>query len=140
MNPAELRQLLQHLYERNVFVRLLKMEITAIDVGRTEITMPVDPEIHTNLYGNAHGGALASLADTAMGVACATLGKRVVTLDFNMNFLRGVSIQPAIKAIATVIHNGSRTMVIECDLVDQGDDLVAKARGTFFTIGKFEGV
>lgn len=140
MKPAEIKKLMQHIYDRNVYVNLLKMDIIGAEAGLVEMAMPVDPNIHTNLYGKAHGGSLASLADTAMGVACATLGKRVVTLDFNMNFLRGASIHSTLKAVAKVIHNGSQTMVVECDMFDELNNPITKARGTFFVIGKFEGV
>jgi acyl-CoA thioesterase len=104
-----------------------------------KIAMPVNQDIHTNLYGAVHGGALASLADTAMGIACATVGKRVVTLEFNMNYIRSAIVQPAIEAIGVVIHNGSSTMVTECEILDQENALLAKARATFFIIGQFEG-
>ena len=140
MDLARLKEYLVGTYDSNPYVNLLKMCIADIGDGRAELTMPVIHEVHSNLYGIAHGGALASLVDTAMGVACATVGKRVVTLDLNMNFLRSASVQPAIRAVAIVIHNGSRTMVVECEVFDREDALLAKARATFFVIGQFEGV
>ena len=135
MDYANLKDTLNQKYEKNSFVNLLHMQIVAAREGEIELSMPIQAEIHTNLYGVAHGGSLASLADTAMGIACATFGKRVVTLEMNINFLRGVPIQPAIR----VIHNGSRTIVTECDIYDEENQLMAKARGTFFVIGRFEG-
>lgn len=137
---TNIREFLITNYNHNSFVKLLKMRIDTVGAGRVEITMPVCSDIHTNLYGAAHGGALASLADTAMGIACATLKKRVVTLDLNINYVRGVTVQPAIRAIGVVIHNGSRTIVTECEILDSENVLLAKARGTFFVIGQFEGV
>lgn len=139
MDLAKLKTRLTSTYDHNPFVNLLKMEIGEIGEGQAEILMPVLHELHTNLYGVAHGGALASLADTAMGVACATTGKRVVTLELNMNYLHGPTAQPTIRAIAKVIHNGARTMVVECEVLDQKNALLAKARATFFVIGQFKG-
>lgn len=137
---TKIKEYLNKHYHHNSFVNLLKMQIDAVSEGRVEMTMPVCSDIHTNLYGAAHGGAIASLADTAMGIACATLKKRVVTLDLNINYLRGVTVQPSIRAISAVIHNGSRTIVTECEISDGENVLLAKARGTFFVIGRFEGV
>ncbi|MDU4960569.1 MAG: PaaI family thioesterase [Sporomusaceae bacterium] len=127
-------------YADNPFVNLMQMDIADIGPGKAVITMPVAREIHTNLYGVAHGGALAALADTAMGIACATLKRRVVTLELNLNYIKAAAVQAALQATATVIHNGSRTIVAECDIADGSQALLIKARATFFVIGQFEGV
>ncbi|EAX46734.1 uncharacterized domain 1 [Thermosinus carboxydivorans Nor1] len=138
-NIEWLKEHLKNIYDRNPYVRLLQMSIAKIEEGRAELTMPVIYGKHTNLYGVAHGGALASLADTAMGVACATLGNRVVTIDMNINYIRGAQQQSVVKAVGTVVHKGKSTMVVEADVRDCAEDiLLAKARGTFFVIGAFE--
>lgn len=129
---------LHEIYDRNPYVQFLEMKIDALKEGYAELIMPVHTEKHTNLYNLAHGGALASLADTAMGVACATTGNKVVTLDMNMNFIKGAKPQKGLKGVGKVIHNGRTTMVAEADIIDEAGDLVLKARGTFFVIGKFE--
>ncbi len=136
-NLKKLKQELSKVYDYNSFVRLLQIFIIDADEGQSILSMPVDPAIHTNLYKIAHGGALASLADTCMGIACVTLGKRVVTLEMNINFVKGAEPQQEIKAIGKVIHNGSKTMVAEAEIVNGSEDLLAKARGTFFVIGRF---
>ena len=38
-----------------------------------------------------------------------------------------------------VIHQGRNTMVVEAEICDGNGSLLAKARGTFFVVGKFEG-
>jgi 1,4-dihydroxy-2-naphthoyl-CoA hydrolase len=134
---AWLKKRLLEIYDRNPFVKLLQLEIVELKKGETIIVMPVDPKL-TNLYHMAHGGALASLADTSMGVSCASLGKRVVTLDLNINFIRGAETGETVTAAGKVIHDGKHTLVAESELVNDAGDLVAKARGTFFVIGQFE--
>jgi uncharacterized protein (TIGR00369 family) len=124
-------------YAQNAFVNLLKMEIVELDTCLSKLSMPVTEGMHTNLYHMAHGGALASLADTAMGMACATTGKKVVTLDMNLNFIRAAECQEALLAVGTVIHDGNKTMVAEADILDGRQNLIAKARGTFFVTGTF---
>lgn len=133
-------QLKAHLYEiyaHNPFVNLLQMKIAELGKGTATLSMPVLADKHTNLYSMAHGGALASLADTAMGMACATTGKKIVTLDMNLNYIRNAECQEAITAVATLVHNGSRTMVAEADIFDGMDHLLVKARATFFVTGTF---
>jgi acyl-CoA thioesterase len=132
-----LKEHLSKIYDQNPYVRLLQMSIIEFEEGRATLSMPVIGDQHTNLFHVAHGGALASLADTAMGVACATTGKKVLTLEMNLNFIQAAEPQAAIRAIGSVVHNGSRTMVAETDILDGMGNLLVKARGTFFVVGKF---
>ncbi|MCX7781916.1 MAG: PaaI family thioesterase [Negativicutes bacterium] len=133
---AELKQHLLKIYKHNPFVCLLEMTIEDLAEGMVEFSMPVREDKHTNLFSMAHGGAIASLADTAMGVSCATLNKRMVTLDMNINFIKSAKPGETVRATGRVIHNGSKTMVAECEIRGE-EGLLAKARGTFFVTGKF---
>ena len=135
---SSLKQFFQDVYNQNSFVNLLDMKLDRIEPGLAELTMPIDPAKHTNLYRVAHGGALASVADTAMGVACASLGRRVVTLDLNMNFIKSSDSGTEVRAVARVIHNGRQTLVVECEVLGADQSLLLKARGTFFVVGKFD--
>ncbi|BBB91963.1 MAG TPA: PaaI family thioesterase [Methylomusa anaerophila] len=121
----------------NPFVDLLEMKIVEVGEGKATLTMPVAANKHTNLYNTAHGGSLASLADTVMGVACATTGKKVVTLDMNLNFIRPATPPETLSAFGRVIHNGNHTLVAETDIVDSMGNLILKARATFFVVGTF---
>lgn len=126
------------IYGDNSYVKLLDMKIERLEEGYAEISMPIIAGKHTNLYDVAHGGALASLADTIMGVACATTGKKVVTLEMNINFIKSAVPQLALRGAGKIIHNGKSTMVAEGKIVDGHDNLIATARGTFFVTGMFE--
>ncbi|SFL91605.1 PaaI family thioesterase [Pelosinus propionicus] len=133
-----LKENLVTIYNENPYIKLLDISIGHVEEGKVELHMPVLAGKHTNLYNIAHGGALASLGDSAMGIACATTGKKVVTLEMNMNFIKGAVAQSAIKAIGKVIHNGKTTMVAESEIIDSQNQILAKTRGTFFVIGMFE--
>lgn len=130
---------LTQVYDINEFVKLLDMRIVEAKDGVARLDMPVDATKHTNLYGVAHGGALASLADTAMGIACATVGNRVVTLDMNINYIKGAKPAKAITCIGKVVHCGNKTMVVKAKICDAAQQVLAVARATFYVIGKFEG-
>lgn len=123
------------IYEANPFVNLLQMKIVDVSAGKAILSMPIQAQ-YTNFYNSAHGGALASLADTSMGMACITTGKKVVTLDMNLNYIRDVPCQEVLTAVGTLIHNGSRTMVAETEIFNNLQQLVVAARATFFVTGK----
>ena len=132
----QLKDYLKELYSNNPFVSLLQIEVVEIQAGTVKLSMPVEKH-HTNLYKIAHGGALASLADTAMGIACASTGKKVVTLDMNINFIRSAECQTSLIAIGTLVHAGNRTMVAQANIFDSQDNLIVKSSATFFVTGSF---
>jgi len=138
-NKEWLPEHLATIYEQNPYINLLGIRITKLGKGQAELSMPVVADKHTNLYHMAHGGALASLADTVMGVACATTGKQVVTLEMNINFIKSAVPQSEIKAMGRLIHDGKSTMIAEGEIIDSHNTLIAKTRGTFFVTGKFGG-
>ena len=79
-----------------------------------------------------HGGALFSLVDIAMGLACSSthgFDQQSATIECKINYIRAVS-DGEVMCTARVIHPGRRTLVVEADVM-QGDKLVAKAQGTF---------
>ncbi len=133
-----LKKHLNNLYEHNPYLQLLEMRIKHLEYGKAQLVMPIKASKHTNLYGVAHGGAVASLADTVMGVACATYGNRVVTIEMNINYIK--SGQPGADIIGSseVIHAGRQTMVVEGEIRDQQGILLAKSRGTYCVIGRFD--
>ena len=133
-----LRSYFQDAYSHNSFVKLLRMKLVRVEPGMAELKMPIDPATHTNLFGVSHGGSLASIADTVMGVACASLGRRVVTLDLNVNFIKAAAADTEVRAIGRVVHNGRQTLVAECDVIGVEERLLGKARGTFFVVGQFD--
>ncbi|MDT8900884.1 PaaI family thioesterase [Anaeroselena agilis] len=133
-----LKEKLQNLYKRNPFVGLLKMKVEDVKEGEATLSMPIVQAIHGNLFGMAHGGATASLADTAMGLVCISLGKKVVTLDLNINYIYGATDGETVTAVAKVVHNGRQTVVVEAEHRDTAGRLLAKARGTFFVVGSIE--
>ncbi len=136
-NTVKLQNRLQAIYHDNPFVVLLEMKIIAMDAGRVTMSMPIILGKHTNMHQIAHGGAIASLADTAMGIACGTIDQKVVTVDMNINLVRRANPGGLIYAHSKVIYQGKQTLVVEAEIVDEKEELLAKSRGTFFVVGHF---
>ncbi|WNW12895.1 PaaI family thioesterase [Pseudomonas sp. DTU_2021_1001937_2_SI_NGA_ILE_001] len=113
------------------YFRMLGCEIRSLDSGVAEVALPL--EAHLRNRGNVmHGGAIFSLVDIAMGLACSSahgFDQRSVTIECKINYMRGVS-DGEVLCVAKVLHAGRRTLVVEAEVL-QGDKLVAKAQGTF---------
>jgi uncharacterized protein (TIGR00369 family) len=82
--------------------------------------------------GTLHGGVLCDLADAAMGVAyLSTLaeGETFTTLELKISFLRPVW-KAKLRARARVAQAGKSVGLVECDVVDERERLVAHASST----------
>ena len=121
-------------YRSSAFNNMLGAELISLANGQSEVRLRMRPELG-NRGGKLHGGALFTLVDIAMGLACSDshgFDQLSATLECNINYLRAVS-DGEVVCRAKVIHAGRRTLVLEADVL-QGDTLVAKAQGTFAMI------
>lgn len=91
---------------------------------------------HANPMGTLHGGILCTIADSAMGMAYASLleaGESFTTLEMKINFLKPVW-HAKLRAVGRVIKNGRTIGLVECDVLDEKDQLVAHATSTCMTL------
>ncbi|UVJ44247.1 PaaI family thioesterase [Pseudomonas sp. LS1212] len=115
----------------SAFSELLGCRLQRLDKGVAEVTLTLAPQLR-NRAGKLHGGAMFSLVDTAMGLACSSahgFDQQSVTLECKINYLKAVS-EGEVLCIAKVLHNGRRTLVVDAEVL-QGDKLIAKAQATF---------
>jgi len=115
--------------------RLIGFTLTEVEPGRAVVELEAGPQ-HANPMGTLHGGVLCDIADAAMGMAyAATLGEgeTFTTLELKINFLQPVR---AGKLVATgrVIKGGRTVGLVECDIVDDKDSLVARVSSTCMTL------
>jgi uncharacterized protein (TIGR00369 family) len=100
--------------------------------GRVRLEIPAT-DAQRNLQGTIHGGLLATLADTAMGLAVRTTiepGRPHVTIEMSIHYLRPAS-PGTIGAIGTVVRAGSQIAYAEADVVAPDGTLLARATGTY---------
>lgn len=89
-----------------------------------------------NPAGVLHGGVLAGLADSAMGLTTLGLvapGQSTTNTDLQVRFLRPTT-AGTLRATARVLRQGRRTMTLECDVTDEQGHLVAKASSSFLVL------
>lgn len=109
----------------------LGIKIAKLGAGIADLSLSIKRN-HQQYQGIAHGGVLASLADTAATFAALTVipeGMDVVTIEFKVNFLAGV---PAGMSIAKgrTVRVGSRVAVSDVQLFGPSKDRLAMT-GTF---------
>lgn len=115
------------------FLRELGVILAVRETGfvRLEITVA---ERHLRTRGIAHGGVIASLLDTAMGVAVSTkVPERCfpVTAQLNVNFIRPAWDGENLHIEGKVQHSGRTTAVAQGEIRTDSGVLVATSSGTF---------
>lgn len=124
--------------KNNHFYNCLGIKLEKVYQGHSLQTIEITLGKHTNLYGYIHGGVIMSIGDSCMVIACASLGKKVVTVDTNINFIKNVQAPAIVKAEGKVLHNGKKTIVMEARLYDVKGEVLSYMRGTFYVICVFE--
>ena len=113
------------------YYRLLGMELEALEEGYARITMPVDEKL-LQMYGSIHGGAVASLADSAVGAALISVlaeDEKAITIDLKLNFVSAVA-EGTLIAEARLFHRGRRTAAGDVEIRNGEGRLVAKGIST----------
>ena len=114
------------------FYQLLQIRLEEIDSGFARFRMPFRKEL-TQAYGVAHGGAITTLADTAVAFALMTLiqpGQRVTTVEMKINFLSPVT-GGELFGEARVIQKGKRLALADMEVKDETGKWVAKGLATY---------
>lgn len=113
------------------YYKHIKMELTGFTDNGCMMKMEVG-EDHANIYGNVHGGAIASLADSACGLSLIIQlheGEFAVTQTLLVNYLKPAPIG-VMTARGWIVHRGRTTAVLEADLFSESGYLVAHAQTT----------
>ena len=106
--------------------------VTRVEPGRAEGILEVGPN-SINPHGNVHGGALSTLADTVGGCCACSKGGVCVTASSSMEFLRPAN-GSMITCIATPKKLGRTLAVVQTDLFNDSEKLVATGTFTFFMV------
>jgi uncharacterized protein (TIGR00369 family) len=117
------------------YATFLGMELGEIEAGDVSIHLDVRDELKQN-QGVVHGGAVASLIDTAAAFAVLTqvdTHERVTTTDLTIHYLRPIT-AGRIMARARVVRGGRRLFVLSVEVSNDRDVLVATAVTTYIKI------
>lgn len=103
------------------------IEIDAVDENYARCSLKLD-ERHGNLYGNAMGGVIYTLADFTFGVASVyNRDYPTVTSTSNINFLNGAKIGSTLYSEGKVLKDGQRICYCEVFIKDENGKDIAQA-------------
>ena len=119
---------------RSAFHRWAGIDLVRAEPGKVEVALRAEDH-HLNLLGTVHGGMLASVADTAMGLAMRTRaepGSTYVTAQLDVHYLVPGR-AGRIVGIGRAVKSGRQTGYAEADVLE-GDRLLARASATFIVV------
>ena len=111
------------------------MQLVSTEPGFAVIACQPDRR-HANPGGTLQGGILTTVADAAMGTAIASTlmeNEAFATLELKVNFLRPVR-QEMLRFEGKVVHRGSTTALVECDITNEQGKLVARCNSTIMIL------
>lgn len=123
-----------HLEElRNRRNELMGYRVTEVANGRSHLVWSPGEEL-SNPIGIVHGGFVGVMVDDTCGTAVAsTLDnfQAFPTASMHIDFLRGIPIGGTYECLGTVRKAGRRLTVVDAEIVDQEERVLAKGTCTF---------
>lgn len=131
LTPSDLLRVMEEIVPFN---RYLGLRGESASEGRCVLRLPVRADLIGDPRRPAiHGGVIASLIDTAGGVAAwSALGEdeTVSTVDLSVDFLEAAGLDGDLRASAELLRKGNRVCHVRVT-VTQGEVLVAEGRGVY---------
>lgn len=117
------------------YAHLLGIELDEVSKGTATLGFEVRKELTQN-HGVVHGGAIASLVDSATAFAIISLlapREKVTTADLTISYLRPLT-EGRVTAVAKVVRAGRRLFVVSADVTGSDGKLAATALSTYIKL------
>jgi len=125
---------IQATFDASPFLGFLRLRVVALDhdAGTLTVSMPMRPELERRAgTGQFHGGPIAAFIDAvgdfAIGMA---LGGGVPTINLRIDYLRP-AVGGSLTGTARVRRAGRTVALVDVDVYDEQQTLVAVGRGTY---------
>jgi uncharacterized protein (TIGR00369 family) len=129
---------IQRSFNQQTVMSLIGAELTRIEPGIIEITLPYRADL-AQQHGYLHAGIVTTIADSACGYAAYSLmppNSEVLSVEFKVNLLRPAKGE-MFSAVAEVVKSGKTLTVVRADVFGiEGDrrDLIATMLGTMICL------
>ena len=128
---------IQATFDRSPFISFLGLCVAKVDhdKGTLTVTMPMRPELERG-PGTAqfHGGPIAAFIDCVGDFAVALIvGGGVPTINIRIDYLKP-AMGRLVTATARVRRSGRTVTVVDVDVYDEANALVAVGRGTYSSL------
>jgi acyl-CoA thioesterase len=129
------KQTARDVFTKVPYLKLIGMELVDLKSGEAIVRLQMRDELRQP-HGILHGGATASVVDTAMAFAVVTKlaeNEKASTVDLTVHYLRPVT-AGAIVCTAKVVKAGKRLLTVSAEVVNNEKKLIATALSTYTKI------
>ncbi len=137
LSPGFRQALLAKIKSKQPYWRLLGIELVDAKKGWAKLKLSFSEKL-VHPFGVVHGGAIFSLADSAVAIALLGLvdkTERFTTVETKINYVNPVK-EGDISAESRIVHKGNRIVLGEVEIRDEKGVLVAKSIATFMITSK----
>ena len=120
----------------NPFPRYNHIEVTVLERDHVEVAVDLRPD-SMNYAGAVHGGLFFTMADFCAATTARTDGRKYVTLDAEVHYLKNVT-EGRIRAESRLVHRGRTSVLVDVDVRSEEEKLLFTARVTMFCVGTYE--
>jgi uncharacterized protein (TIGR00369 family) len=128
---------IQARFDNSPFIATLGLVVLSLDYEASELVvkMPMNPSLERAAGTKQfHGGPIASFIDTIGDFAIGMLlGGGVPTINIRIDYLKP-AVGDALVAVARVRRTGRTVTVVDIDVLNEQESLVAIGRGTYATL------
>jgi uncharacterized protein (TIGR00369 family) len=129
-----LKKIIDLYHQVNQFGKENQLKLILIEPGKITYEMKVLPK-HLATPTAIHGGMLAAMMDAVMGVASlsavADQNKLVSTVEFKISYFNPAFLGDILTGNGSVDKKGNRIIFAAGEIVNQNNQIIAKAIGTF---------
>ena len=127
-----LLQVAHKVFSEVPYNKLLGMELLEMRVGEAILRLKMRDELRQP-HGLLHGGATASLIDTAMAFAVVSMlgeAEKASTVDLTVHYLRPVT-SGEITCTAKVLRGGKKLLTVSAEVYNEEEKQIATAISTY---------
>ena len=132
MTNEEKKNLAFETVKNTPYLKLLGIEAVEFETGKAVLSLPMNEKLRQP-YGLLHGGATASLIDTATAFAVVSVleaDEKASTVDLTVQYLRPHS-AGVITCTAKILRAGKRLLFVSAEVVNEENKLIATALSTY---------
>lgn len=120
--------------QQTPYMSKMPFKLLDMDRGWVRFECVIEPQFCKG-DGMAASGVLAAFCDTLMGMASRTMGYRVTTLELDMSYVQPVPAGSVLTGVGQVVHEGGKTIIVECEFFDKDGTIIVKGRSSFYMLG-----
>jgi len=133
---SQIKRAIETAVKKEALAKTFNMELVELDTGYSVVEMDYTPQLMSNIYERAHGGAIFALIDEAFETSCQTHGTIAVALNVNVTYVASPDSPVRLRAEAREMSRTKKTASYDIKVFGENMKLIATCQALAFRTGK----